>query len=280
MLAATALALLAGAAMALGHHPIHLARCARPWCWHAPWRGDLTAQIDVRGNDETAELLGALREMNHQLVRVITEVRASTETVAHEAVVMAGGTEDPGRRCTEVQASTCRRQRRWSRSITVQHNTDNAQRATALAQEASKVASEGGSVMRDRHHGEIKTQSQKITDIIKVIHDIAFQTNLLALNAAVEAARAGEQGRGFAVVAGEVQGLSQRQQHGGPEIRGLISTSAGRGTRVHFGGQTGERVANTVHQREPGGLLITAIKTGGAEQPACIAQIPARPCAS
>ena len=58
----------------------------------------------MRGNDETAELLGALREMNHQLVRVITEVRASTETVAHEAVVMAGGTEDLARR-TEVQAS-------------------------------------------------------------------------------------------------------------------------------------------------------------------------------
>ena len=34
-------------------------------------RGDLSARIQVHGTDETAELLGALRDMNHQLVRVI-----------------------------------------------------------------------------------------------------------------------------------------------------------------------------------------------------------------
>ena len=231
----------------------------------------------MRGNDETAELLGALREMNHQLVRVITEVRASTESVAHEAVVMAGGTEDLARR-TEVQASNLQETAASMEqlTITVQHNTDNAQRATALAQEASSVANEGGSVMRDviATMQEIKTQSQKITDIIKVIDDIAFQTNLLALNAAVEAARAGEQGRGFAVVAGEVRGLSQRSSMAAREIRGLISASVQgveRGSTLV--GQAGERVANTVHHVNQVVSLITAIKEAGQEQARGIAQI-------
>jgi methyl-accepting chemotaxis protein/methyl-accepting chemotaxis protein-1 (serine sensor receptor) len=76
--------------------------------------------------------------------------------------------------------------------------------------------------------GETSFRSQKISQTIRVIDEIAFQTNILALNAAVEAARAGEAGVGFAVVAGEVRNLAQRCAQAARDTAGLIAEAVSR----------------------------------------------------
>lgn len=190
--------------------------------------GDLTHSVDIKSNDEIGQLLLALQRMTSSLVRIVTEVRTSTHTIATASTQIAIGNLDLSSR-TEEQASSLEETASSMEELTstVKQNADNARQANQLAVSASSVAVKGGIVVSQvvDTMGSINDSSKKIVDIIGVIDGIAFQTNILALNAAVEAARAGEQGRGFAVVASEVRNLAQRSAAAAKEIKTLIGDS-------------------------------------------------------
>ncbi|MBL0917564.1 MAG: HAMP domain-containing protein [Hydrogenophaga sp.] len=214
--------------------------------------GDLTARVSVEGRDEVAQLLDALRTMQHQLAQVVVEVRHNAESVASASAQIAQGNQDLSQR-TEQQASALQETAASMEQLgsTVRLNADNARQANQLAASARDLAVSGGEVVGQvvATMQGIQHSSQKIADIIGVIDGIAFQTNILALNAAVEAARAGEQGRGFAVVAGEVRNLAQRSAQAAKEIKHLIGNSVeqvGQGAALvdQAGGRMGDIVGS------------------------------------
>ena len=240
-------------------------------------QGDLSSRIEVKGHDETAELLRALKAMNDSLAGVVATVRGNAESVATASAQIAQGNQDLSQR-TEEQASALQQTAASMEQLgsTVTQNADNARQADQLAQGASRVAGEGGEVVAQvvQTMKGINDSSRRIADIIGVIDGIAFQTNILALNAAVEAARAGEQGRGFAVVAGEVRSLAQRSAEAAKEIKSLITASVEQveqGTTL--ADKAGATMGEVVHSIKRVTDIMAEISAASAEQSSGVKQV-------
>ncbi len=110
--------------------------------------GDLTQRVEVTGRDETAELAGALKEMQESLAKIVGEVHQGTDAIGTASSQIAAGNQDLSPR-TEEQASSLEETAASMEELTstVKQNADNARQANQLAQSASEVAVKGGEVV-------------------------------------------------------------------------------------------------------------------------------------
>lgn len=198
--------------------------------------GDLNGELSVTSHDEMGTLLLALKEMTHNLRKIVTRVRTSVDTITTATQEIATGNVDLAQR-TERQASALEQTVISIEQITAtaRENARSSLDATAIAGKTSDSAQQGVAAMETvvTRMSSISNGAREIANIISMIDSIAFQTNILALNAAVEAARAGEHGRGFSVVASEVRNLAQKSAGLSKEIRINIERSlleVGQGT--------------------------------------------------
>ena len=56
--------------------------------------GDLSRDVEVKTNDETGQLMQALKDMNSSLGHIVGQVRSSTDTIATASSQIAAGNQD------------------------------------------------------------------------------------------------------------------------------------------------------------------------------------------
>ncbi len=239
--------------------------------------GDLTHRMEGEYAGTFGEIRTSLDATISKLREMVRQIVDTAQSVKSAASEIATGSSDLSMR-TEQQASSLEETAASMEELTgtVRKNAQDANNANDLSTRASEIADAGGKVVTEAvgAMGTIEKSSQKISDIIGVIDEIAFQTNLLALNAAVEAARAGDAGKGFAVVASEVRALAGRSASASKEIKALINESAGQvktgAELVHQAGDTLKNIVGSVRQVAG---IVSDIASASAQQATGIDEI-------
>ncbi|EKU30252.1 methyl-accepting chemotaxis protein [Alcaligenes sp. NLF5-7] len=233
-------------------------------------QGKLNAQLSVRRHDEFGTLLTALNGIGQGVQTVVHQIREQTGLIRDGSHAIVLGSQNLSEQILDQSTELNQTVKAMNQlADTVRQNAEQAQTADHLAQDTSSQVALGNQAVHSLLDtiDAIADSSNKMSEITKLIRNIAFQTNILALNAAVEAARAGVHGHGFAVVAAEVRNLALRSTDALQQISTLISSSVEQTEQSSAAARGMAQVmANTQHKVNEMRSIVADIAQASQEQ--------------
>lgn len=177
--------------------------------------GDLSGDLEGTGDvqEVVASMVDGLRGLvsdiqggTDRLASATSEISAMAEQQEKSTVEQSAAIEETGRTIESLLAS--------SREIAVsaQSVANNAE-ATHRNAEAISARLAG-----------LASETERITEILELIKEVATKSEFLALNAALEGAKAGEAGRGFSLVATQMQRLAESVMESVHGVRTLTTS--------------------------------------------------------
>ncbi|WP_339900577.1 methyl-accepting chemotaxis protein [Paraglaciecola polaris] len=235
-------------------------------------KGDLSQIFNDNSNDEAADMIRALSDMQENLKQTIQAIADSSSQLASTSEELSVVTRQSSMNITQQgseleQAVTAVNEmtvaiEEVARNSNFTYNESESANTAAIAgrknvQQTIDTIHELVNELQSTKSGvdTLAFRVKGIGSVLDVIRAIADQTNLLSLNAAIEAARAGESGRGFAVVADEVRALAHRTQESTKEIENMIALTQG---------DTEKAVSATALSNERANQTLTVANEAGA----------------
>jgi methyl-accepting chemotaxis protein len=201
--------------------------------------GDLSNGISVNRKDELGMLAAAANEMADQLRKLLQDLQQASIQITGASTQVLTAAEEHASGSVEQAASIAQV------TATMEELTNTAKQIAMSATSVEKIADDSAQAAHAGYDsvGEaleamekirrrvadisgktllLGERSQRISEVLNLIKDIAGEIHLLAVNAAIESAAAGEHGKRFAVVASEVRRLAERTRESAEEIKGIV----------------------------------------------------------